>query len=384
MNPFISLLKTAITSEYTPISFINWNEVYSLAQAHNVNNLIVEAISFLPEEYKPSSEILAAFRKKLNHSIALEMNQRFNADEAISAFEAAKIPVIILKGSVMKKLYPRIQLRSMADVDIFMHEEDQNAVHEILMKQQYECVSFGEKKDNVYKLAPYTTIEMHKNLFMYEDDWNQYFCQIWERIELVQGYQHVYQMDKELFYVYMLAHMAKHLKDDGGIGVRAFLDLFIYREHYKDALDVECIRQDLHSLHLLAFAERAEKLSDMWFGELLPDEDYLEFGDYILGCGAYGNKDNFVMNNEVMRDDPTAGKWTYIWRRAFPSLDSMKVRAPKLQKYPILLPYYWGKRLGYSLSTRRDFIKGEIKSAGNIDRTRMLRIKSMYKEWGLD
>ena len=383
MNAFIALLKIAITGQCQPIALIDWNEIYALSQFHNVNNLICEALQYLPEEQRPSAELTTVLKNSIYYTVALEMNQSYNIAEAIAAFEENHIPVIMLKGWVMKQFYPRTDLRSMADTDIFMRIEDEKKVHKILAEKNYKCISYGGKKDNVYSLPPYTTIEMHKSLFMYEDDWNGYMQQIWERTELLQGYQCVYRMDKELFYVYMIAHAAKHLKDDGGIGVRAFLDLFVYRRFYQDELDYSVIERDLESLKLSRFAEKAYALAEMWFGERDPDPAYMEFGDYILNCGAYGNKDHFVMNNEVMREDPEAGKWTYIWRRAFPNLESMQARVPQLRKYPVLLPYYWVKRLLSSLMNRSEFIRGEIESAGNVDKDEMLRIKKIYNEWGL-
>ena len=383
MNLFIALLKIAITGEYQPITRVDWSAIYALSQSHRVNNLICEAIRHLPEELQPSADIYACFQKTMNYAVAMEMNQKYNVEEVMAAFEENHIPVIMLKGWVMKQLYPRSDLRSMSDADVYMRVEDEKKVHEILLNQGYQCVTYGGKKDNVYAVFPYTTIEMHKNLFMYEDDWNRYMQHIWERTELVPGYQNIYCMDKELFYVYMIAHIAKHLKDDGGIGIRAFLDLFVYRRYYKDELDYDSIERDLKTLKLDKFAERAYALAEMWFGDRELDPDFMEFGDYILSCGAGGNKDNFVMNNEVMREDPVAGKWKYIWRRAFPNLEAMQTRVPKLKKYPFLLPYYWIKRLSFSSRKRRDFIRGEIKSAENIDREKMLRIRKMYREWGL-
>ena len=108
-----------------------------------------------------------------------------------------------------------------------------------------------------------------------------------------------------------------------------------------------------------------------------------EFGDYIIKCGVYGNSDFFVVNNEVMRDGKQRGKWGYAWKRAFPGMESMKVRYPKLEKKPWLLPVCYSKRLLYSTTHRRNTIKREINSAGNIDYDQAHRIREMYKNIGL-
>ena len=115
MNSFIVLLKIALTGEYQSITQIDWNMVFSLAQAHNVNNLICEAIQYLPKEQQPDSDIYARFQKSMNYAVAMEMNQKYNVAEVMASFEENQISVIMLKGWVMKQLYPRSDLRSMSD-----------------------------------------------------------------------------------------------------------------------------------------------------------------------------------------------------------------------------------------------------------------------------
>ena len=84
-----------------------------------------------------------------------------------------------------------------------------------------------------------------------------------------------------------------------------------------------------------------------------------------------------------MRDGKQRGKWGYAWKRAFPGMESMKVRYPKLEKKPWLLPVCYSKRLLYSTTHRRNTIKREINSAGNVDYDQAHRIREMYKNIGL-
>lgn len=346
----------------------------------------------LPEDNKPSEKALSRLEQDSITLVLRDANQISETEELMTEFEQAHIPAIMLKGWVMKELYPRTDLRSRADTDIFIRATDEKQIHQMILKHGFKAISYGGKKDNVYSKEPFVTLEMHKNLFEYEDDWNEVINNkygrqyIWKRIENLDGYHYISKMDKELYYVYMVAHMAKHLKDDGGIGVRAFLDLWIYRKAFSGKLDMEHINEDFAAFGLTTFAERAYTLACSWFaGEKIvyPDDSYAKFGEYIMTCGAYGNSDNFVANNEVMRGEKKPGTVGYVFRRAFPTKTSMETRYPALKKHPAALPYYWAKRLWYSGVHRRAEVKGEIESAKNIDYDKVSEIHEMYKEWGL-
>ena len=389
---FIGLIKSAVTAKPYQGGGIHWNELVRLSESHRVDNLILEAAAMMPEEQQPAREVLAQLKENSIMRVMQDANQISEVNSLISEFEAKKIPAIMLKGWIMKDLYPRTDLRSRADTDIFIRSADEEKVHKIILSHGFKTVSYGGKKDNVYSKEPFLTLEMHKNLFMYEDDWNEVINNesggryIWKRTEKLDGCDYVSQMDKEFFYVYMVAHMAKHLKDDGGIGVRAFLDLWIYRSAYKDSLDIDIIRDDFESLGLTTFAEKAYTLACAWFdGDKndYPDDSFTKFGEYIIGCGAYGNSDNFVMNNEAMRNDKKPGTFGYVIKRAFPPKSSMEKRYPKLKKYPVLLPICWAKRLWYSGTKRRDQVKGEIDIAKNMDYNRINDIHKLYSQWGL-
>lgn len=357
-----------------------WKMLYKLFGRHNLMSLLCENLNIndlqIPIEFRNDLMV------KLALSVMQNAEQKEEAIQLMNIFEEKKIPVIMLKGWVMKELYPKPELRSMADLDIFMNIRDEYKVHDIMLARGYKCINFGYKKDNVYHRPEFLTIEMHKNLFKYEDDWNTFFENIWNRAIKLDNYNYVYQMDKELYYVYMLAHMAKHLMDDGGIGVRAFLDLWVYRKHYMDTLDYELIENDLCQLGLIKFETYAIKLSEIWFEQKEYTEPiYEEMADYIIQCGAYGNKEFFVMNNAAMAKATSRSK--YLFRRAFPSRKEMELRFPKIKESPSLILYYWFLRLYKYGLKRKNEVEKEINSTRDIDYEKMAHIKKMYEEIGL-
>lgn len=363
----------------------NYEELMKLASFHSVQNLIAEVLINIPDVptliLKQLSEIQSLF-------IVKDANQDREVTDLIKLFEKNEIPVVMLKGWLIKKLYPRTDMRSMADIDIFIRQDDEHRAHDIIKSQGYSVVTFGGKKDNVYTKKPFLTIEVHKNLFMYEDSWNSFFnnadsqmC-IWNRVNNITGYEHIYKMDNELFFVYMIAHIAKHLVDDGGIGIRAMLDVWLFIKKTL-ALNMDIVFRDLDKLGLKDFTSNVIELTKFWFDKKDVSKTIEEFGDYILKCGVYGNSKNFVATKEELISSENPSKINYIFRRAFPKADAMKIRYPQLNKRKWLLPFLYIKRLWYSLIHRTSSVKNEINSAGEIDFAEVKRIHRLYKDIGL-
>lgn len=364
----------------------NFEELVKLANSHLVQNLVAEV---LPTASNVPSSVVADLSEKQTLLVIKDANQESEVLHLMKLFEENEIPVVMLKGWVMKKLYPRSDMRSMADTDIFIRQSDEQKVHDIIKSQGYSVVAFGGKKDNVYNKKPFVILEVHKNLFMFEDSWNEFFnsadsrmC-IWNRIEKISGYDYVYKMDNELFFVYMIAHIAKHLLDDGGIGVKAILDVWMFMKETPE-LDLQIAFRDLEKLQLKDFANSVIELTRFWFDKKENvSKTTEEFGDYIFKCGVYGNSKILVATKEGIMNSDNPSQLKYVLRRAFPTVDEMKVRFPQLNKRIWLLPFLYTKRLWYSLRYRTALVKKEIRSAGEVDYSEVKRIQRLYNDIGL-
>lgn len=381
----IDVIRAVILGTDPPV-LKDWNKTFKFAEKHGLHNLMAEIapkVESLPAKEQEAMADLQAM------SVLKDAVQETEVDEIIRLFDKRGIEAIMLKGWYLKQLYPRRDFRIMADTDIIIKEPDEPTVHEILTGRGYSCVSAANKKDAAYLKKPFQILEIHKQLFMYEDNWNDCFnlpssqMYIRDRMVRIDGYEHIYRMDDELFFVYMIAHIAKHLLDDGGIGVRAFIDIWVFLS-CKPQLNFDIIYRDLEKLRLRKFAEKAIALTEFWFENKPASAEVQELGRHIFQCGVYGKKSFFVANSEVMRDGKKHGKLGYAYKRAFPGMKSMKVRYPKLEKKPWLLPVYYSKRLWYSTTRRKAFIKGELGSIGSVDYNQVQRIRELYKKIGLE
>ena len=393
IKDFIGLLKHAsMIAPFEP-ECVRWDMILNYSLLHHVEVMMLEAMSHMPQDLRPPAEVMHRLEQEAMTMIIQDANQISEIESLLDDFDRHEIPAITLKGWVMKDYYPRTDFRSRADTDIFIHSDDEMRIHDIIMGHEYSNLTIGGKKDNVYCKEPFVTLEIHKNLFMYEDEWNKIFndeygvLYIWDRVERIGRYNHIYRMDVDMFYVYHLAHMVKHLiSGGGGIGVKAFMDLWLYRSVNEDKMNFDRINRDLETLSMTKFADTVWKLARAWFSSdtiAYPDESIRRFGEYIMDCGAYGHSHNFVANNEAMYNTRNPTKIGYLARRAFPSKSSMEKRFPIIKNYPATLPYYWAKRLWRDGFKRKKEVLGEVNSVWSVDYNRVEEIHEMYKQWGI-
>ena len=99
---------------------IDWNEIYKLADIHNLIVITFSAVNKLQGEFKPPSEIYSKMKNKfllyIQHSTVIENY----AEKLINNFKKEKLDHIIIKGYVLKDYYPSPEYRSMSDIDILI------------------------------------------------------------------------------------------------------------------------------------------------------------------------------------------------------------------------------------------------------------------------
>lgn len=247
--------------------------------------------------------------------------------------EEAGIPHIPLKGAVIRKLYPEPWMRTSGDIDILVKDAD--AAAKLLVENGYRYGKLGSH--DIAVISPKgVTIEMHFQLIESDSRINTLLEGVWERT-LPQDNSCCYKMEPELFYFYHIAHMAKHMFY-GGCGIRYFADIWLLNENLQ--MNAEKKQQLLRKGGLFAFAQQAEGLSHLWFGNGKMELLVLELERYILDGSIFGSKSNIVRLRRT-KTDSTIG---FLLQRLFPPYHLMILQYPALRKHPIMLPWYWGKR----------------------------------------
>jgi hypothetical protein len=111
-----------------------------------------------------------------------EATQADEIDYIRKTFTENGISFMLLKGSHLKALYPKSEMRFMVDMDILVHEEDMQRAKEIIISRGF-LQEINNSKDIIFVKKPVLTIELHKMLFVEEYFMHDYFSDVWNRTE---------------------------------------------------------------------------------------------------------------------------------------------------------------------------------------------------------
>lgn len=377
----IQLLRAALHGKppAAPPEDLDWRQLYTQADFHSVACTAYYGLLMLPEEQQPQPEVLGLFRKAAQIVLGRETMQQYEVQHIMEKLDSKGIPYLPLKGWKMKRLYPRPDMRSMCDVDILIRQEDMPEFPTIMKESGFELEYHGMHHDEYIKNAT-LSIEIHRLLFEPDSDWYEYFKQYMERTSVLDSKRQERQLPQEDFYLYLIAHMAKHFRN-GGTGVRSVMDVYVYQKAYGDSLDTAYVQREFEKLGLGGFARAMEELAQSWFaGEQIRSDCHPKMADYILNGGTYGLKDRGILSS-VHEAGNHKGK--YLLRRFFPNRHFMAAQYPCIEKAPVLLPFFWGVRAFRTVFFRRESFKREMQTVYERDGEKREQIEEIWKDSGL-
>ena len=323
--------------------------LYRVSKKHDLAHLVGNALinNGLVEEGK----LKEAYRQEVYTAIYRYERILFETEELRRILNGERIPVVPLKGAVIRKFYPEPWLRTSCDIDILVHEEDlDRAVTALKEKAQYET---NGKKD-FHDVSLYSQsgmhLELHYNLKESKENIDGILGRAWEFVVPKDGYE--YEFSGEFFLYHVLAHASYHFTG-GGCGIRPFIDLFLLKRRLK--YDGDKLSATLSEAGIKKFAEEAEKLSEIWFGQGEHDEVTKAMEKFVLAGGVYGNS----VNHAAVKQVEKKGKVRHIMSRIWMPYDSLVYQYPNLKGKRILQPFYEIKR--WFRLFRRSVLKRSVK-----------------------
>lgn len=313
-------------------------KVYTAAQTRGIENIVAYGLADKRDDLPP--DVWQLFEKSIYRAIAQEVEQ----EKALSAFlgglSAQHIPHMILKGYVLKKLYPSSDMRYMGDIDILIPPEKKEAARSILLGMGFR-INFENMREMNAVNTKGVDIEVHFDMVSPNyPDWHAYYGNIWEKA--VEGEGGAYALSDEDYFIYHIVHLTKHYKGTG-IGPRVFLDVFLYLSKKRDALDFTYLEAELQKLGLWEFTKNVIALSEMWFGEGERTPLLSDMESYVLESNLYGSDSHAAAHSEVQKI--RGGKVKAFFRTVFPTMHTMSILYPALRRNKYLLWYYYIKRL---------------------------------------
>lgn len=357
-----------------------WENIYRLSQFHKIQSLIFHAVQKLPKEQRPPESILKKIQQAGSLEIARDTVQKAAQMELLTAFEKAGIAVLPLKGFLIKQFYPDTSMRMMADLDILFPVEKEKETEGVLTALGYVC----EHKDShhsVYMRHPFMNIEMHYNMIGNDSLLDAYYDNIWERLELEPGMSYIYRLKWEDFYIFMIAHLAKHFQG-GGSGIRSVIDVQQFLNKMEEKLDWKYINEELRKIELTQFEQHMRNLTAIWFGGEKETEFYAQLREFIQSSGIYGTLKNLGVQRAVRAGRKGWKGKMQMWLNViFLPYKEMKMQYPYLLKCPVLLPIAWIQRFFRTIFLRRKKAK-RILSSMNAERDVVKAHQELFEKLG--
>ena len=390
-NDLITLIKGLLEDEIYILNNPNYDDILKVAKYHSLQNMLYYAINHRRDKINDNvpSHILKELTKINNISIGKAA--MFDAEYSLikDKLNENNIRFLPLKGLIIKNLYPVIDMRSMADMDIFFDAHYAKEVKKIMCDLGYIVKMYNQGNHDVYLKEPFLNVEMHRMLMAESYSMSMYYKELVNNnifSKLIKQQGHEYHFSNEDYYIFMIAHAAKHFSN-GGMGIRNVIDLYIFLKKYQNSLNFSYIREELEKLNVLKFNDNFVELSEYWFNNRKDLNIKLmeDFSDYIIDSGTYGNQNNVIIHQLIGEKEYKSIKmrrFAYIMHRLFPDVKTMKAIFPVLKKCILLLPIMYIIRIFKALCNKKK-VKSELNSTKKIDENKTKKHKKFHDDIGV-
>ena len=358
--------------------------IYYIAKKHNLVSIMAQAMEKLG--FESDSDIWKRWLKEKNQLIYKSVLMDVEREAIQDFFEKNNIWYMLLKGMVIRKYYPSPELREMADNDILFDNKYSKEVYDFMTARGYKSDDYNKGYHDEYLKPPAYNFEMHRQLVSSKErpKWYEYYKDVKSILikdtnenretaansESNNTSNQFYFSDND-FYVYFIVHTYKHFLNSG-MGLRTALDVYLYVSNLQEKLDFDYIEEQLKKLDAYDFEQTFRSIAFKMFDENLEDRKWWDLFDvkeqemlsYVLDAGTYGNLENSVahkMGYTKGEKKKTSDKAKYIFRRLFPSMDTIEEFFPFFYKHKWAIPFLYIYRIGKIPFTRRKKVAGELK-----------------------
>ena len=336
----IYLIRAALGEKISPSKLKNadFPLLYQLSKSHEISNLVFYGIENLNLKLDDSLHQLWAQSKE--QFLIKDIMQQEECKVLMEHFNKNQISYVLLKGIILKDLYPSTDMRTMGDIDILINQQNREKVKTIMEDLGYTTITFKKNNEDIYQKLPVHNVEIHTELFEKKSLYYHYYKNPWKHLTLKENSTTEYLFSKEDFYIFLIAHFAKHYFHVGA-GLRNIIDIYLYQKEYAPTLNQEYIKQNLKELELDQFETDLLSLIDIWFHDKKITPELLEMTNFIFESGTYGKQENFYYNQMKKYKN----KRSYLLHRTFLPIKEMKNHYPILNKCIFLIPLFWFYRI---------------------------------------
>jgi hypothetical protein len=377
----VNLLSSAIRAESPEIfenEAIDWKAVYEEAQLHDVHPLLFPVINNLKMVQAPDSALMSEWQRSTLLAGTSQIQHIYQASKILDLMSSAGIPVIILKGLILRDLYPEPELRTMGDADILIHKKDMEKVKALLEKMGYHDDGCSAKHIH-FSHENYPIIEVHWTLVdsnkFKTAEW--FDTAVWENaVPYTICATPTLVLSKENELLHVCLHMAGHLMSSG-FGLRQLCDLVLLIEHNKESVNwasfIESIKACGLESFFYALLEICKNLLNLEIpkalqhkaSELINPIEELIYD--ILDGGVFGKTSMDRTSGNLLlhytRGEKQSSMLKIYISLIFPAPKKLANKYAYARKHQYLLPLAWLHRLvyiifrkDYTLSNKRIFL----------------------------
>lgn len=360
---FIYLLSCYLNQE-KPVceNDVDWAEIYALSEKHDVTAIISKEIKEIDEAKRPKGKLLSVFNQRLGYTIKNYEYKTQAITMLVKILSEAQINHLLVKGAVLRYLYPIPELRTSGDTDVVISPSDYENTIKVLEKNGFSVETVGT---TVAELKYNDEIfEIHTELEYINIQSKIYFSTPFDDISEHSGY--TYKLKPFYHLLYVITHIAHHLKN-GGAGVRMIMDIDALLRYYPD-MDIEKFIALCDNIRIKKTALALIALSKKWFNTPVAidytfedsdeEEFYKNLSGIILKGGVFGADNGGVGMVYLQRSIDSDGKSSFstsvkaFFKWIFPHPSYLQKSYPYCNKRKFLIPIAWFHRLFLALFSR--------------------------------
>lgn len=332
----ITLIRSALTQRTYPLpEDFHIEDAVSVIRRHQIMSLCYEgaALCGIPTD----TPFMQKLFQRYCASTLQSMRQGRAVEKLLQAFESSGIDYIPLKGSRMRPLYPKPELRVMGDADILIRLEQYERIVPIVEELGYQPYSQTDH-DHSWESKD-LFLELHHRLLDREEAaYTAVYADGWKMAKRCTGTR--WEMSLEDEWLYMFGHFTKHYAS--GIGIRHVTDLWMFLQAYPN-MDTAYIHKQLSKLKFGEFYNNVLALIYVWFQDAQTTEITEFMTNYVFSCGSWGTDDDKMMSqlaHDAEHKIPLPVQFLkQVWQFFFPPRARLEKTFPVLKEHGWLYPF---------------------------------------------
>ncbi len=337
---FLYLFRCHVNNEDLPDGYhFDVGRVFSLAQIHNVLPAIYDISS-------KSDENVSLYKMSAVRLYAGQVLKNTAFRDLYSELQTEGTDIIVLKGPVCAVCYNNPDYRLSSDFDIVVSDEQKEQLHHFFINK-----GFQQKKDSYFHPDSGLYIEVSTQLGegegVIKELADRTFDGYRDRCVVIDSYKSLGYTD---CLVYLVYHAFKHFIGSG-FGIRQLADINLFIKKFREEIDFAQVCDMLSEMGIMSFFENVLVACKKIF--LLDDvlisldesAEYIctdGFIEDLLSAGVFGksSEDRLHSANLVLNAVNNKNK-TGLMNAIFPPYRVMKNKFGILERFPILLPFFW-------------------------------------------